>query len=118
MFKGLANMANLMRMGQQIGPRFEEMQESLKQKQAIGNAGGGMVEATANGLGELLQVKIEPDLLKSQDAEMISSLTCAAVNQAIMQSRELHATEMQSLTEGLDMPGLNDALSQMMGGGK
>ncbi|QDU98631.1 YbaB/EbfC family nucleoid-associated protein [Lignipirellula cremea] len=116
MFKGIANLANLMRMGQQMGPRFEQMQEQLKQQRSVGSAGGGMVEVTVNGLAEVQRVKIDPKLIAQNDAEMLETLVAAAVNQALASSREESAQAMQSLTEGFDMPGISEALSQFMGG--
>jgi DNA-binding protein YbaB len=48
---------------------------------------------------------------------MIEDLTAAAINQALQKAKELHVAAMQSLTEGMDVPGLEDALSQITGKG-
>ena len=115
-FKGLTNIASLMRSAQQMGGRMQEINDRLRDERATGNAGGGMVEVEVNGLGEVLSVKIEPSLVERGDREMIEDLLPAAVNQAIAKSKQLHVDAMKSLTDGLDMPGLEQALSQITGG--
>lgn len=113
MFKGLGNIASLMRQAQQMGGRIQEMTDELKSKRVTANAGAGMVEVEANGLGEILKVKIDPTLT---DREMIEDLLPGAINQAAAKAKELHAEMMQSMTGDLNIPGLDDALSQLTGG--
>jgi len=78
----------------------------------MGSAGGGMVEVESNGHGEVLRIKIDPAL---EDREMIESLLPAAVNDASAKAKELHVELMQSVTGDLNLPGLDDALSQLTG---
>ena len=113
MFKGLGNMASMIRQAQQMGGKMEEISAQLKTRRVTGTAGGGMVEVEANGLGEVLKVRIEPSL---NDREMIEDLLPAAINQAAAKAKSLHLEMMQSLTGGMDLPGLNDMLAQMGGG--
>lgn len=117
MFKGLANLASLMRQAQQMGSKMKEVNEKLKVQRAIGNAGGGMVAVEVNGLGEVLKVSIEPTLVERNEREMIEDLVAAAMNQAAAKAKQLHLDAMTSLTESMDVPGLNDAISQITGGG-
>ncbi len=113
MFKGLGNMASMLRQAQQMGGKMEEMTAQLKSRRVTGAAGGGMVEVEANGLGEVLQVRIEPALT---DREMIEDLLPAAVNQAAAKAKALHMEMMRELTGGMDLPGLDDMISQLGGG--
>jgi DNA-binding YbaB/EbfC family protein len=115
-FKGLSNIASLMRQAQQMGGKMQEISERLRGERATGAAGGGMVEVEVNGLGEVLSVKIEPSLVENGDREMIEDLLPAAINQAVAKSKQLHVEAMKSLTDGMDMPGLEEALSQITGG--
>ncbi len=114
-FKGLANLGNIMRQAQQMGGRMQEITQQLKAKKVTGSAGGGMVEVEANGLGEILRVHIDPMLIERQEREMIEDLIPAAVNQAITKAKELHAEQLQSLTSGMELPGIQDALAQLTG---
>jgi DNA-binding YbaB/EbfC family protein len=113
MFKELGNLASMMRQAQQIGGKMEEISAQLKTRRVTGSSGGGMVEVEANGLGEVLKIRIEPSLT---DLEMIEDLLPAAINQASAKAKTLHMELMQSLTGGMDLPGLNDMISQLGGG--
>lgn len=115
MFKGLANIGSMLRQAQQLGGKMQEVQEKLKEMRATGSAGAGMVTVEVNGLGDVLKVSIEPQLVEKGDREMIEDLIPAAVNQASAKAKQLHVQAMQSLTNGLDVPGLNEAISQMTG---
>jgi len=117
-FKGLGNLANLpalLKQAQEIGTKMQALGEELKTKRATGSAGGGLVEVEVNGLGEVLAVRIDPTLVDRQDREMIEDLLPAAFNAAAQKAKQLHAEAMQSLTGGMQMPGLEDALSQLTG---
>ena len=115
MLKGLANLGNLLRQAQQMGGRMQEIAERLKARRVHGSAGGGMVQVEANGLGEILRVTIDADLVARNEREMIEDLVPAAVNQALRNAKELHAEAVRSLTAGIQLPGLEEALSQMTG---
>lgn len=118
MFKGLGNLANLgslMKTAQEMRTKMQSLGEELKAKRVAGTAGGGLVEVEVNGLKEVLSVRIDPSLIEKQDREMIEDLLPAAFNAAAKKAEELHAQAMASLTGGLDLPGLGDALSQLTG---
>lgn len=110
MFKGLGNLASLMRQASQLNGKMQALGEQLKGQRVVGSAGGGMVEAEANGLGELLRVKIDPLLVERGEREMIEDLVPAAVNQAVAKARELHMAAMRSMTEGMDLPGMEGVM--------
>lgn len=113
MLKGLGNIASLMKTAQQMGGKMQQVNDRLKAARITGAAGGGMVEIEANGLGEVLRAKIDPTLLASGDHEMLEDLLPAAINQVQDKAKQLHQEHMQSLTEGLNLPGLDEALRQM-----
>jgi nucleoid-associated protein EbfC len=116
MFKGIGNLASLMKTAQQMGGKMQEIQGQLKAARATGAAGGGMVEIEVNGLGEVLRARVDPTLFVSGDREMLEELLPAAINQAQAKAKQLHREAMQSMTEGLNLPGLNEALAQLSGG--
>jgi DNA-binding YbaB/EbfC family protein len=115
LFKGLANLASIVKQAQQMGGKVQDIQQKLKAERVVGSAGGGMVEVEANGLGEILRLKIDPALVEKGEREMIEDLVPAAVNQANARAKQLHTEAMQSLTEGMELPGLNDALAKITG---
>jgi DNA-binding YbaB/EbfC family protein len=113
MLKGLGNIGNIMKQAQEMGSKMQELTTVLKAKRVTGSSGAGMVEVEANGLGEALAVRIDPSLIAKQDRELLEDLLPAAFNAAQVKAKQLHAEQMQSLTGGLDIPGLSDALGQM-----
>ena len=110
MFKGLSNLATLVKQAQQVGSRIQAVNEELKTRRVIGKAGGGMVEAEVDGLGQVLRITIDPDLIERKDRELIEDLVPAAINAAVSKSKELHAEVLRDLAGGIDLPGLKEAL--------
>jgi DNA-binding YbaB/EbfC family protein len=115
MWKEIANLTSLLRQAQQLSGKVQEATEQLKARRVQGSSGGGMVEVEANGLGEVLRVQIDPQLVARGDREMIEDLVPSAVNHALVKARELHMEVMQSMAQGLEIPGIGEALSQFMG---
>jgi len=116
LFKGLGNIAQLLKQAQNIGPHMQGVNEELKTKRITGTAGGGMVTVHANGLGHVMSIEVDETLREKNDLELVLDLLPAAVNDAVTKSRELHVESMQSLTDGISLPGgLDDMLKQFSG---
>jgi DNA-binding YbaB/EbfC family protein len=86
--------------------KVQQMQETLGAERVQASAGGGMVEVTASGLGDLLEVKIKPEAVDPDDVEMLQDLVLAAVREALSKARELQQQKTAELTGGLQIPGL------------
>lgn len=104
----MTNIEQLMQMGQQLQARMSKLQESLDKQTVTATSGGGMVTVTADGKGEVKQIKIDPACVDARDVEMLEDLVLAAVNQAQARAREAYESEMRKATGGLPMqlPGL------------
>lgn len=113
MFKGLGNIANIMKQAQEIGSKMQAVQEQLRGKRTTGTSGGGLIEVDMNGLAEVLTVRIDPDLVAKGDREMIEDLLPAAFNAAHQRAKQLHAEALQQITGDLQLPGISEALSQL-----
>lgn len=111
----LGNLASMLRNAGEMNARMQKLHEELRAKRAKGSAGAGMVEVEVNGLGEVLNVVIEPSLIEKGDRELMEGLIPAAVNAAIAKSKELHVEAMKGMTDGIDLPGLEEAFAQMTG---
>ncbi|MBN2218473.1 MAG: YbaB/EbfC family nucleoid-associated protein [Pirellulales bacterium] len=98
-----------------MGGRLQELNEQLKNQRATGSAGGGMVEVEVNGLAEMLHCRIEEKLIAQGDRELIEDLVVTAVNQAVAKTKQMHAENVQSLTGGLNLPGLDEAMEKFLG---
>jgi DNA-binding YbaB/EbfC family protein len=118
MFKGLTNLAGMLKELQHFQGRAAEMQESLGRVEVEGRAGGEMVVVRANGLQQVVGVKVDPSLLNSKDQEMVEDLVMAATNQALEKSRQAANDAMSKLTTGIEtMPGFSDMMSKLGFGG-
>jgi hypothetical protein len=118
LFKGLGNLANLggiLKQAQEMGGRMKQLNEELRKQTAKGSAGGGLIEVEVNGLAEVLAVRIDPSLVERGDREMIEDLLPGAFNAASQKAKELHAEAVRSMTAGLNLPGLEQALGNVMG---
>lgn len=115
MFKGISNLAGLLKQAQQMGGRLQQVNEELKHRRAVGRAGGDMVEVEVNGLGQVLRITLDPGLVERKDREMLEDLIPAAVNQALTKAKELHAEVIKGMANSFDLPGLDEALAKVTG---
>ena len=80
------------------------MQTDLAQRTVTGSAGGGMVEATADGRGRIRHIRIDPGVAKDGDVEMLEDLVLAAVADAQRRAEDLYRDELKKVTGGLPLP--------------
>jgi nucleoid-associated protein EbfC len=118
MFKGLANLGTLLKQAQNIGGMMQEFNEELKRRRATGTAGGGMVEIELNGVLEVLRCHVDQQLVAQGDRELIEDLVAAAMNQAVAKAKQLHGEVVKEMTGGLELPGLQEAISRLTGSEK
>ena len=97
---------NMMKEAQRLQQQMAALQEEVAKKKVDASAGGGMVTVEANGKQELLSIKIDPEVINKDDAQMLEDLVLAACNEALRKSRELVQQELGKLTGGLKIPGL------------
>lgn len=82
------------------------LQEDLEQREFTATSGGGMVEVTVDGKHLVKSIKINPEAIDPEDAEMLEDLITVAVNEAISNAIKTSEEEMGAITGGLNMPGL------------
>jgi nucleoid-associated protein EbfC len=97
---------DMMKQMQKMQEKFEQVQKELEEKRVEGTAGGGMVRVVANGKQEILEIKIDKEVVNPDDVEMLEDLILAAVNQAKEKAQQLQMEDMAKLTGGLKIPGL------------
>jgi DNA-binding YbaB/EbfC family protein len=96
-------------MMQQLQRLQEDMlqaQEDLANEVLSVSVGGEAVTIEITGHQRVVSIKIAPAVLEAGDAEMLSDLLLAAVNEAIVQSQNRAKERMEALTGGMDIPGL------------
>lgn len=100
------NMGNMLKQAQAMQEQLAKLQEQAASKTVEGTAGGGMVTVTVNGAMEVVTVRIDPEVFKGGDGDMLQDLLVAAANDALRKARDLVTEEMKSVTGGLRIPGL------------
>jgi nucleoid-associated protein EbfC len=100
------NLGNMMKQAQAMQQQLAKVQEQAAGKTVEGTAGGGMVSVTANGAMEIVAVKIDPEVVKAGDIDMLQDLVVAAASEALRRAKEMMANEMKSITGGMQIPGM------------
>ena len=100
----MKNLGQMMKQAQEMQAKIQELQERLNQMEISGSAGGGMVQVTLTGKGEMRAIKIDPSLADPEDIEVLEDLVVAAVNDAKTRGEQHAAEEMQKLTGGIKLP--------------
>ena len=90
---------------QQMLSQFRQVQEKLENQIADvsveASAGGGMVTVKMNGQKQLTEVRIEADVFKGKDQEMLQDLIQGAVNEAARRVDEELSKQVKELSGGL-----------------
>ncbi len=95
-----------MKQAQKVQQKMKEVQETLGDEKVEASAGGGMVNVVVNGRQEVLSIKIEPEIIKEGDLEMLEDLIMAAVNEGIKKSQLMVQEKLSAVTGGLNIPGM------------
>ncbi len=103
---GLGNMQKMMKQVQKMQADMEKMQKELEVKLVEATAGGGAIKVVANGKMEIIEIKINPQVIDPEDIEMLEDLVTAAVNEALRKAQDMSAQEMGKITGGMKIPGL------------
>jgi DNA-binding YbaB/EbfC family protein len=107
MLKGLGqlgDMAKIMKQAQEMQSKMAEAQARLDEITVTGEAGAGLVKATASAKGEVRGLSIDPSLFKPEDREVVEDLIVAAIKEAQARAAEAAQEEMAKVTEGLALP--------------
>ncbi|MCA9956519.1 MAG: YbaB/EbfC family nucleoid-associated protein [Anaerolineales bacterium] len=102
----------LMSQMQQMQEQMASAQSALENETITVTAGGGAISIVISGHQRIQSIKVDPDLLTPDDAEMLQDMLVAGVNSAIEQSQALAAERMEGITGGLG-GGLNDMLGSL-----
>ena len=104
----MKNFAQMMKQAQELQGRMAEMQAEMESARCEGRSGGGLVVVILNGKGDLAGIKIDPSLVKPDEAEILEDLIVAAHADAKAKLEAMMKEKMKSLTGGLPLPpGLN-----------
>lgn len=106
----MANIVQMMQKASQMKQKMQEMQVRVQNMDVTGEAGGGLVTCNVSGRFELKSLKVDPSLIKPQEAAVMEDLIVAAINDARRKAEKIMGDETQKimadmgLPAGLDLP--------------
>ncbi len=103
----MKGIGDLMKQARQFQEKMEKIQAELAQMRVEGSAGGGVVRVIANGKQEIIELKIEKEVVNPDDVQMLQDLILSALAQAREKAAALASEKMAGLTGGLKIPGLS-----------
>ena len=84
--------------------QYEDLQKKLGETVVEGSSGGSAVTVRMNGHKQVLQITIDPELVKSGDLEMLQDLVAAAVNAAVRNVDQALQSSLGGMLGGLGLP--------------
>ena len=99
------DMQQMLKQVQKMQQDMAAAQEALKHERVEASAGGGMVSVVVTGDLEVKEIRIDPEAIDPEDADMLQDLVLAAVNEALRSAQELAANRLGAATGGLGGPG-------------
>ena len=106
MFGGGMNMGKFGKQFEDMQKKLVRLQEELKERVVEATSGGGMVKVKVNGQQEIVDIKIEQEVVNPDDKAMLEDLVLAAVNEGVKKAKKLHESEMAKITGMALPPGL------------
>jgi DNA-binding YbaB/EbfC family protein len=98
------NIQKMMKQAQKMQEELARTQEALAEQTVEVTAGGGMITVVANGAGDIVSIKIQPEAVDPEDVEGLEDLVLTGVKQAIAKGKALAEAEMGKVTAGLGLP--------------
>ncbi len=102
----MKGIGNLLKQAKRMQEEMERIQGELAEKKVEASSGGGMVTVQANGKQEVLSIKIDPEVIKPDDKEMLEDLVLSAVNECMRKGKDLMKEKIADVTGGLTIPGM------------
>lgn len=106
MGKGPGNMQSMIKQAQKMQEDMQKAQAELEVQEFSATSGGGAVKATVSGKKEITSLTISPEAVDPEDVEMLQDLIISAVNEAMRQVETASEEQMNSITGGMNIPGL------------
>jgi DNA-binding YbaB/EbfC family protein len=104
MFEGL-DMSKMGQMMEELQSKAKEMEEQSKKIMLTAKAGGGMIEVTANGSGEIVDITIDDSIL--DDKESLQILMISAINDVLKMVEDNKKSQTMGIMGGLNPFGMN-----------
>lgn len=111
---GQPDMQMIMQQAQKMQQQLLAAQEELAVAEVLGQAGNGLVQVTMTAAGEVLGIRIDPQVVDPTDVDTLQDLVVGALQDAARAAQELQAAKMGPFTAalggggmgGLGLPGM------------
>ena len=100
----IKNLGQMMKQAKEMQSKMAEARQKVAEIEATGVSGGGLVEVTLSGKGDMRKVRVDPSLMVGEDREMLEDLILAAHNDARAKVEALVQEEMSKVTGGIKLP--------------
>ena len=97
----MKDISQIMRQAQQMQAKIAEAQAKLEAMEVEGQSGGGLVKVRLSGKNALLNVTIDPSLLKPEEAEIVEDLIKAAHEDARKKLEAAQNEELKAVGGGM-----------------
>lgn len=98
------NIKNLLKQAGKMKEQMEKLQSEAGEKTVEASSGGGMVNVVAKAKGEIISIKIEPEIVQENDIEMLQDLITASINEALKRGQEIIKVEVSKMAGNLGIP--------------
>jgi nucleoid-associated protein EbfC len=89
--------SKLKKQAKQFEAQYEKMRDELKQQEAIGTAGGGLVTIVLSGDHAMKKIEIKPACVDPADVEGLQDLIKAAYEDATKKLEQLSGSPLNGL---------------------
>ena len=97
---------NIQELMSQAKKQYETLQKKMEETVVEATSGGGSVTVKMDGRKQVLGIKIDPQIVKDGDIEMLQDLVTAAVNGAGKKVDDAMQSTMGGMLGGMGIPGL------------
>jgi nucleoid-associated protein EbfC len=97
---------NIQELMSQAKKQYETLQKKMEETVVESTSGGGSVTVKMDGRKQVLGIKIDPEIVKDGDIEMLQDLVTAAVNGAGKKVDDAMQSSMGGMLGGMGIPGL------------
>ncbi|GLS80767.1 YbaB/EbfC family nucleoid-associated protein [Paracoccus marinus] len=103
-FGGMGDLSKMMQAAREMQDKVEGLQKSLDEITVTGEAGAGLVRATATAKGDLTGLDIDPSIFVASEKQVVEDLILAAIKDAQRRAADRAKQETERLAGGMGLP--------------
>ena len=103
-FGGMGDLSKMMQAAREMQDKVEGLQKSLDEITVTGEAGAGLVRATATAKADLTGLDIDPSIFVASEKQVVEDLILAAIKDAQRRAADRAKQETERLAGGMGLP--------------